>query len=317
MTLESFGKVILFGEHAAVYGRASLALGLPGMRLVSLATGSAETRVRVRPWNLDESTRSENAVGRSLQTLLARFPGKSGHFEAEVEAFIPPSAGLGSSAALSVLLARTLAKHANTILENETVRRLAHEMETVFHGTPSGLDDTVATYGGLCLFRRTGWTEFPGFAKDFKAVTDTCLRSDIPTPPLVIGNSLVPRSTKTLVAAVRKEVESHPERAEGRLDAVERCTFEGARALLRKDWNALGKQFDRNHAILREFGCSHPTLETMIDLARKAGAKGAKLTGAGGGGCVVALAPGREADVAESWSSGGFDVVFMANPDKG
>ena len=137
------GKVILFGEHAAVYDHPALAVGIPdGVRAVRVTPTEGEIAIRVEPWDLDADTASRGAVGRGLILLDELVPGDRRGMRAELRATIPPGAGLGSSAALSVALVRSLGRVRRAGLTDQDVHRLAHALEEVFHGQPSGLDDT-------------------------------------------------------------------------------------------------------------------------------------------------------------------------------
>lgn len=309
------GKVILFGEHAAVYGHPALAVGIPdGVRTERVTPTDGPITIRVEPWGLRADTAGPGAVGRGLIMLDELVPGDRRGMHAELRAAIPPGAGLGSSAALSVALVRSLGRVRRAGLTDRDVRRLAHALEEVFHGQPSGLDDTVATYGGLCLFRRGGIDGPP--ESTHERLTDQALRLPFGLPPLVIGHTGVPRSTADMVAVVRRQHDADRSRVEALFARVDACLAEGLAALRDRDPTGLGRAMSRNQAVLAELGLSCPEIDSLIGLAAHLGASGAKLTGAGGGGGVVALAPGREEALAEAWREAGFaaQVVRFAEP---
>lgn len=301
----SCGKVILFGEHAAVYDHPALAVGIPdGVRAERVEPTDGPIQIRVRPWDLEADVTGPGAVGRGLILLDELVPGERRGMRAELVASIPPGAGLGSSAALSVTLVRSLGRVRGVELTDWDVHQLAHALEEVFHGQPSGLDDTVATFGGLCLFKRGGIAGSP--EPTHQRLTDQALRLAWRLPPLVIGHTGVPRSTADMVAAVRRQHDADPSRVEGLFATVDVCLADGLVALRDQDPDSLGAAMNRNQAVLAELGLSCPEIDSLIGLAVHLGARGAKLTGAGGGGGVVALAPGREEALVEAWRAAGF-----------
>jgi hydroxymethylglutaryl-CoA reductase len=311
--LSAFGKVILLGEHAVVYGRPALALGLPGaMLLESCVPRPGPIRLRVslagtdRPDVSDVSDTSDSVLGEVLR-ILPRIAGDGvGGCDLRVRSHIPFGAGLGSSAALSVLLVRALAEAKGIALSNTDVRSRAHELEKRFHGSPSGIDDTVATFGGLCLFKRGGWDGVPDGFADARAVTPEALVLPDREIPLVIGDTGAARATREVVARVRRGWETDRSSAEAIFDRIGACVLSGASAALRSDLEGLAGAMRENHALLCELEVATPEIDRMVRLAVDAGAAAAKLTGAGGGGCVIALAPGREHEVLDAWSSAGF-----------
>ncbi len=315
MPIGSHGKVILFGEHAAVYGHPALAAGLPdALTVVGLEPTSEHVRVRVLDWGVDAGSRDSGPIGRALSRLSRLLPG-SGGCDATVRARIPMGAGLGSSAALAVVMVRSLAAARGLTVGPDDTRALAHEMEKVFHGTPSGMDDAVATFGGLCLFRRGGWNGEPIPEGPLVRRAPDVFGLSCPAPRLVIGNSGVPRATSAVVASVRDRHRSDARGVDDLFRAITGCLSAGLKALRSADLKALGDAMNQNHLLLQRLGVSCAELDEMARIAIAAGALGAKLTGAGGGGCVIALAPGREDEVIEAWAAGGFEG-WVADPER-
>jgi mevalonate kinase len=304
--LSSCGKLILFGEHAVVYGRPALALGLPqGLRVQRLTATGGALRLRVPAWRLAADDGQPGKLGRVLRRLRRLMPGPEDGFAVEIDARLPAAAGLGSSAALAVLLVRCLARVRGQSLAAAGVRAAAHRLERIFHGRPSGLDDTVASFGGLCLFQRGGLDAGqPGWGR----LSPAALQLPYHVPGLVIGDSRVPRATAERVADVRRQHAADPERVEALFERMAGCLRRGVAALAARDAAGLGAAMNANQAALAELGLSCPAIERMLQIAERRGAPGAKLTGAGGGGCVVALAPGCEAAVAAAWREAGFGV---------
>jgi hydroxymethylglutaryl-CoA reductase len=303
----AYGKVILFGEHAVVYGRPALAAGLDaGVRLEAVVPRPRGARLRVAGWGLEADEDSPGALGAALKRLTELVPGPG--FEASLGVELPLGAGLGGSAALSVALVRALAAARGESLPAARVRELAHELEKVFHGTPSGLDDTVATHGGLCLFYRDGLPPGAPWPASAEPLGAQSARLPFELPSLVIGQTGVPRATRDMLAGVRRRWETDRAGTDRLFERIECCLRLGLEALPGRDFAAFGRAMLDNQACLGELGVSIPEIERMVSLALGAGALGAKLTGAGGGGGVIALAPGREAAVAEAWTRAGFST---------
>ena len=298
------GKIILFGEHAVVYGHPALAMGIPtGIKVTGIQPCDGPIRIRVSPWDLEASGESDGVLGEVLRRLSRLVPGERLGMEVDLESRIPPAAGMGSSAALAVALVRCLARVRGVQLGDEQVRALAHELESVFHGRPSGLDDTVATYGGLCLFKLDGFGN-----SAYRSITDQAVRVPFGVPTLVVGDTKVQRSTAHMVAGVRRQWEDDAQRVEALFEEVDSCLADGMDALEQQDSQGLGNAMSRNQDVLGRLGLSCPQIDEMIALAGRVGASGAKLTGAGGGGGVVAVAPDREEELEDTWRSAGFDA---------
>jgi len=299
--LHAAGKVILLGDHAAVHGQPALAAGLSqGLRAARLEPAPL-LRVIVPAWGLAMDEEDEGPMGAAFRVLRRVLPECPGGFDLEVAAALPVGAGLGSSAALAVLAARALGRVSGVDLDDRAVNDAAYEMERVFHGAPSGLDNTVATWGGVCLF--AGGDDAPC---DAERLTDRAVRLAVPAPRLLIAASGIPRETRRMVEQVSGRLIRDPGGTGAAFDRIGDCVRDGAAALCEDDQAALGDAMNRNHEELRALDLSVPQLDRLVSLARKAGSFGAKLTGGGGGGCVVAL-PGPTPDaVLRAWSEGGF-----------
>ncbi len=309
------GKVTLFGEHAVVYGHPGLALGIRGAVVArSIVPTEGRIRVSVPAVGIVADQDSPGLVGEALRRLATLLPGDRG-CEVEADVSIPMGAGLGSSAAFAVLMVRAMAEIRGLAADDARVRAVAHELEKVFHGHPSGLDDAVATFGGLCLFRKIPWADedVPG-GVPVRPLAPDALRVPLEVPPLVVGDSGVRRSTADLVARVAGQRVSDPARVDALFATMTACLWRGLDALARADHARLGEAMNACQEALAALSLSCPETDRLVALALGAGALGAKVTGAGGGGCVIALAPGREGEVREALRRGGFGA-FVAGAD--
>ena len=303
------GKVILLGEHAVVYGIPAIAVGIDrGANASATALyGESVSRLRVRGWGVEvKEDDKEHDLARAFSALLQIT--REDDPEAvmapiliEASADLPPGGGLGCSAALGVAVARAI----DGTADSDTIAHRVMAWERVFHGNPSGVDAAVSARGGCVLFEK-------GLPLETVHVRGGLT--------LCIGSTGIASSTKSMVDAVARYHWRRPE-------IVDKA-FEGVRALVRNavlaleagDRFALGRLMDLNQMILSGLFVSTQEIETMCGLARTAGAMGAKLTGAGGGGSVVALVNGMAGAerVLESWQQAGFSGfatrVFGSEP---
>lgn len=278
------GKIILVGEHAAVYGHPALA-GALACGVTLRARTSDVLSLDVAGWDVHVKAGDDHPVARALEAVAAAVGVTRGAVEGEAD--VPPAAGLGSSAALAVALARSLATHAGTSLGDAAVEEVAASAERCFHGNPSGIDVAVAARGGLGLYRR-------GHGLAPIAATPITL---------VIGLSGEPRSTAAMVERVAHARAARTAAVDAELAALGAAAERAAAILCAPivDTAELGEIFVDAHARLSSLGVSAPVLDAMVAAACGAGATGAKLTGGGGGGAVIALAPGREDAVLAAW----------------
>jgi mevalonate kinase len=281
------GKVIIVGEHAVVHGHAAIAAGLSVGVTIDATPG--EGRLRVPAWSLEARAGDGSDVGRALAALLARLD--AGGLDFTGEAKVPSRAGVGSSAALAVALARAAARATGQADDVARINAAVTAAEGVFHGTPSGIDAAAATSGAVGRFTRAeGWRPI----------------SVLQPMTFCVGLSGRPRDTASQVGAVARLRERLPA-ADGVLALLGRLADDAQAALARGDVDGLGRIMDTAHGLLAALRVSSPELDTLVHAARAAGAVGAKLTGAGGGGAVIALAPGHERDVLARWRAAGFE----------
>jgi len=282
-------KTILFGEHFVVYGEPAIVLAVDRRARVSAELRS-DQRIYISSIDLEysgffigehfqlerggqEARTTLEPIRIAIQRVLD-LSGRKAGVSVEIRSSIPVAAGLGSSAAVAAAVAAAVSRLLNVDLSREEVFNIAYEAERFVHGTPSGIDPAISTHGGVLLFRKDG-----GF-------TPLDVKDDM---PLVIGDTGIERSTGELVAMVRERRERYPSIINPIIKVGGKTALRAVRALENGDLHTLGELMDINHALLYAIGVSNEPLERLVHAARKAGALGAKLTGAGGGGCMIAL----------------------------
>jgi mevalonate kinase len=282
------GKIILLGEHSVVYGYPALAAALDrGVSVDAVPTpAGGPLRVDVPSWNLKLTADDDHSFARGLCAIADAIGLGRPPLTLIGDAQIPPGAGLGASAAFAVAVSRALLAHLKKPTDVAAVTTAANASETVLHGTASGVDVALAVQGGIGVFRKSN-----GLRK-------------IQIAPLrvLVGPSGAPRSTAAMVDRVAKETSGSVDDA--RLRELGSLCDTGTASLLAGKLDALGADMNRAHELLGGLGVSTPLLDALCDVARKLGAHGAKLTGAGGGGSVIAIAPrDKEAEILAAWKS--------------
>ena len=275
------GKIILFGEHAVVYGKPAIAIPVSGMR-ASAWSEPNEGGLTINALDLNEKfdlQNSSNQFSILAQTILSQNKQKEPNLTINLSSKLPQGSGMGSSAATATAVCKALANHLGVDLDANQVSNLVFNAEKIVHGTPSGIDNTVIAY------------EMPVyFVKGKKPITFMPGKRFY----LVIGDTGIEASTKETVEKVRKAWQKEPGLMEGYFSEISIVTEKGRLAIEQGKTELVGEIMDKNHELLNSIGVSHKKLEELIDIANKAGALGAKLTGGGGGGNMVALAKNIE-----------------------
>jgi mevalonate kinase len=298
------GKVILFGEHAVVYGRP--ALGVPVLQVSAQAevVTSEQPGIWIDLPDLGLSGElaalpSDQPVAALVHNLL--FDWKIDPFpqlRIRVSSTIPVASGLGSGAAVSVALTRALADALQHPVTDEQVSAYAFEIERLHHGTPSGIDNSVITYARPVYFTKDRTVETLQVAEPFT---------------LVIGHTGISAPTRASVAAVRKLWQEGSTSIDATFDAIGLIARLARDAMETGVWRHLGPLMNENHSLLRSLTVSSPELDRLVDAARQAGALGAKLSGGGRGGNMIALAPASGPnEVAAAVSAAGATSVIIS-----
>lgn len=284
-TASAPGKVILFGEHFVVKGSRSLAVSIT-LRVrttVSESTGlirfySPLARVDswINPSTLEYGDERLAPLSRLLEYLRERHGFRIVPHNVVVESSLPVGAGLGSSASLAASYALAYSAYMGSPLSREELLEASYEAEKVAHGNPSGVDNTIAVYGGGLIYRRGS-----GFN-----------RLDVQLPPgykLLVIDTGVPRNTRSVVEHVLNVASITWEASEHLYIAADKIIDLALRALKARDAFLLGTLMNLNQGLLNAMGASSDVIENVVFALRRSGALGAKLTGAGWGGSVIAL----------------------------
>jgi len=313
VTASAPAKVILFGEHFVVHGEPAIVVAIDRRAYVK-AERRDDERIYLHSANLNlsgyfgqgsfkveqgdprEVKIKFEPVFRVVEKVLENYGSEVG-LNIEVNSTVPVAAGLGSSAAVATAVAAAVGALLEINISKEDIFRISFEAEKVVHGTPSGVDPAISTFGGTLLYQMdTGFKPL-----DAKA--------DI---PLIIGDTGVKRFTRTQVAKVQEFKSKYPRIMEPTMRAAREIVLRAIDALKENDLETLGELMNINHALLYGVGVSDESLEWLVNAARKAGALGAKLTGAGGGGCMIALTrEERQEQVLEAIQRSG-GIAFVA-----
>ncbi len=277
-------KVILCGEHAVVYGYPAIAVPVSDLRATAYFHPDAGDTIRVELPDVGEVWSWPPGPQGHPLALLIRVTLE--HLNATrlggrlvVRSQIPVGGGMGSSAAVATAVVRVMAHTLGRSLSPEEISRLVYKAEEVWHGTPSGIDNTVIAYECPVWFVR-GKPPHPFYpARPFT---------------LVIADSGVSAPTREVVLDVRRKWEADRARYEAIFRQIGHIVENVRTALEAGDLASVGELLNANQQRLAEMGVSSPLLEKLVAAARAAGALGAKLAGAGRGGNVIALV--REED---------------------
>lgn len=285
VTATAPGKIILFGEHAVVYGRPAIAVPLSQVRATAVIERNPQSGVRLLAPDLGvdtglEEADPEDAIAMAVRQVqsaagLNRLP----PMRITVTSDIPIASGLGSGASITAAVIRALADCLDIahLATDQWVSHLTYEVEKVHHGTPSGIDNTVVAYEQPVYFMRRQ--------------PQNLIETFEPAKPihLLVADTGVSSSTKAVVTDVRNSWQANPERFERIFDSCAEVAVAGRTAIQSGNQHEIGRLMTRNQALLVEMTVSSPELNHLVESAINAGSLGAKLSGGGRGGNMIAL----------------------------
>jgi mevalonate kinase len=287
------GKAILFGEHAVVYGKPAIAMAISKRSCVEVLEGSTSNiNVNIKDLGIKGcidfnsgaiiSDSPKKGILKYILESIKKVHDGSG-IDINIDVNIPIGGGLGSSAAVTVATIAAVSAYNEIDLKEEEIAKYAHEVELVVQKSASPLDTTISTYGGLIYLEAN--------AED---IVQLNIDYDI---PVVIGYTDTRGDTGKLVEAVRIRKDIYPEIIDPVINSIELITEEAKQAILENDKKRVGELMNINHGLLDAIGVNTKELSNMVYTARNAGACGSKITGAGGGGSIIAYCPGGTGNV--------------------
>ncbi len=281
-----FGKVILFNEHFVVYGIPSIASGIGAKTaaLVERRVGSGvelkDDRPETKGYKAEKLSQQKESLDRMLKIM--NIDTDRNAFRITLGGDLIAASGVGASAASCAAIARAFSDELGLNYSDEKVNEIAYEGEKGYHGNPSGIDNTAATFGGLIWYKRDGSSQLMERMRLRKPVE------------IVMGNTGIVADTKAVVGGVKERKGKEPEKYERLFMNAEKLVHDARKQLEEFNLERLGSRMNENHALLQQIGVSCPELDALVDLARASGAIGAKMTGTGKGGYMVALTPGED-----------------------
>ena len=286
------GKIILFGEHAVVYNRPALAVPVNQVQVDVEILDSDSAGVWIHAPIIDlhaelSSLQPDHAIGSVILNLFQRLDISSPpNIQINISSTIPVASGLGSGAAVSVALIRALSSFFSLQLTDNQINEMVFESEKLHHGTPSGIDNTVITFKKPVYFIKGQPIETFSVGKPFT---------------IMIADTGIPAPTKESVGDVRRLWLKDNNKFENIFNEIAQISLIARRSIESGKPELLGELMDHNHSLLQQLTVSSPELDKLVLSARDAGALGAKLSGGGRGGNMIALVNQAEANqVAES-----------------
>ena len=275
-----YGKVIMFNEHFVVYGIPAIASAIDRKTVAEVkkceGTGFIlhDTREATPGYKEEKIEQQKESIERIKKAM-----GIEECIEIWLHGDLRAASGVGASAASCAAIARAIADEFSLSFNDEEINNFAYEGEKAYHGNPSGIDNTCATFGGLVWFVKGQKME----------------RISLPRAvEIVMGDTGRVANTKKAVDGVRERREKYREKYDAVFHDAEKLVYEARDALVKGEWNKVGELMNENHRLLQEIEVSSPELDHLVETAIKNGAYGAKMTGGGLGGYMVALTPGKE-----------------------
>lgn len=286
------GKLLLMGDHAVVYGRPCLVTAVSERMRVSIEQSSDKQLHFDVPENMDT-----RFVNRAIEQARAHWRLPISDITIRTESQFSGNVGLGSSAAVTVGTIVALREYLGKKDNLKTLFTLSYRTILDVQGRGSGFDAAAALFGNTMYFVTAGKIIEPLAIKNM---------------PLIVGFTGVKADTVTLIREVEEKMKAQPERVNRIYDAIAKLVEDAKLKMLEGDWERVGKLMDFNQEYLRDLGVSSEKLEALIAAAKNAGAWGAKLSGAGGGDCMIAIAPeNKRVGVEEAITKVGGQVIHI------
>ena len=282
VTAKASGKIILFGEHAVVYGYPAIAVPIQSVQvkvtILPIVKGSHSLiKIRNLDWEEDiifSDLENNDPIKASIMNVLSLIDGKPPFFELTISSSIPIAAGLGSSAALAIAITQGLSQFLGINFSKDQINDLAFQSEKIQHGSPSGIDNSVISFGKPIYFLKGS----------------PLVQIEITSPlNIILGDSGKRTLTKDVVTEVKTLLDNDSTTVQPILENIGSITKDALLALQTGNLVQIGKLMSYNHECLKKIGVSSFELNHLVDAAIKSGALGAKLCGGGQGGFMAAL----------------------------
>lgn len=288
VTVSAPGKLMLFGEHAVVYNHPCIVTSInERIYLTAEITNFQNFELQAPEVGITNYTKNINGLGKgkipkgakfveiAVKNVFEKYSLKNG-IKITTQSDFSSEFGFGSSSASTVCTVKAVSELFKLNLSNKDIFEVSYKTVLDIQNKGSGFDVAAAAYGGTLYFLTEG--------KIIEALPYSL-------PNLVVGYSGIKADTVTLINSVKDLFNSNPKMVEGIYESIELLTNSAKNEILLKHWQLLGTLMNENHKLLCALGVSIPRLDEMIEQAVNAGAYGAKLSGAGGGDCMIALSP--------------------------
>jgi mevalonate kinase len=296
-----YGKTIFFGEHFTVYGTPVIAFAL------SMTADAEVVRTVSGGWEIQDQRQESKGYKEekkkmqieSLERIFKYLNFHPEHLRIILSGDLPAISGIGATGASSVAIVRAVSEEFHLNLTDDEVNAASYQAEIAYHGPKTvGIDNIVATYGGIISLTKG----------DPDVIQKIKLREPV---EIVIGNTGIVANTKTMLNGFAERKKRFPEKYDQLIDRANKIAERAIKSIEAFNLEEIGRLMDQNHFLLKEAELSCPELDFLVHLCRQEGALGAKQTGSGGGGCMVALTPGKalQEKVASAIEREGFQAI--------